>query len=81
MTSSIKRKSIVFSFLLLTLASSRSFAQFSLQSVQIGAKAGGNFYKFGTARSFDNKTYPSFSAGGYAELHPQMESAARVIVE
>jgi hypothetical protein len=69
MTSSIKRKSIVLSFFILALATSRSFAQFSLQSVQIGAKAGGNFYKFGTARSFDNKTYPSFSAGGYAELN------------
>jgi hypothetical protein len=68
MTSSIKRKSIVLSFLFLVFAST-SFAQFSLQSVQIGAKAGGNFYKFGTARSFDNKTYPSFSAGGYAELN------------
>ena len=69
MTSSIKRKSIVLSFLLLALATSRSFAQFSLQSVQIGAKAGGNFYKFGTARSFDNKTYSSFNAGAYAELN------------
>jgi len=69
MTSSIKRKSIVLSFLLLALATSRSFAQFSLQSVQIGVKAGGNFYKFGTARSFDNKTYPSFNAGAYAELN------------
>ena len=69
MTSSIKRKSIVLSFFLLALATSRSFAQFSLQSIQIGAKAGGNFYKFGNARSFDGKTYPSFSAGGYAELN------------
>ncbi|HEY4064379.1 MAG TPA: porin family protein [Puia sp.] len=69
MTSSIKRKSIVLSFFLLALATS-SFAQLQLQSVQIGAKAGGNFYKFSKdTRSFDNKTYPSFSAGAYAELN------------
>lgn len=69
MTSSIKRRSIVLSIVLFfTITTLHSYAQFSLQSVEIGAKAGGNFYKIG-GRSFDNKTYPSFSGGAYAELN------------
>jgi len=68
MTSSIKRRSIVLSFVLLAITTFHSYAQLSLQSVEIGLKGGGNFYKIG-GRSFDNKTYPSFTAGAYAELN------------
>jgi hypothetical protein len=69
MTSSIKRRSIVLSFVLFfTITTLHSYAQFSLQSVEMGVKGGGNFYKIG-GRSFDNKMYPSFNGGAYAELN------------
>jgi hypothetical protein len=68
MTSSIKRRSIVLSFVLIAITTFHSYAQFSLQSVQIGLKGGGNFYKIG-GRSFDHKTYPGFTGGAYAELN------------
>lgn len=50
-------------FLLLT--ASHADAQ---QSLQLGLKAGGNFFKVG-GRSFDGKTKPSFSGGAYGELN------------
>ena len=68
MTSSIKRRSIVLSFVLLAITTFHSYGQLSIQSAQIGLKGGGNFYKIG-GRSFENKTYPSFTAGAYAELN------------
>jgi len=68
MTSSLKRRSIVLSFVLVAITGIHSYAQLSVQSVQIGFKGGGNFYKIG-GRSFDNKVNPSFSAGAYAELN------------
>jgi len=68
MTSSIKRRSIVLSFVLLAITAFQSYGQLSIQSAQIGLKGGGNFYKT-SGRSFDNKTNPSFSAGAYAELN------------
>ena len=68
MISSIKRKSIILSLAFLTIVATHSFAQLSIQSYEIGAKGGGNFFKIG-GRSFDNKTYPSFNAGGYVDLN------------
>ncbi|HEY6900612.1 MAG TPA: porin family protein, partial [Puia sp.] len=38
------------------------------QSLQLGLKAGGNFFKVG-GRSFDGKVKPSFSGGVYGELN------------
>jgi len=68
MTSSLKRRSIVLSFALVAITGIHSYAQLSIQSIQIGAKAGGNFYKV-SGRSFEKALYPGFSAGAYAELN------------
>lgn len=51
--------------LLLSVIVAHTYAQSSLQ---VGLKAGGNFFKVG-GRSFDGKTYPGFSAGAYGKLN------------
>lgn len=56
---------VAFSLLLLTLMTTKSFAQ---QSLQLGLKAGSNFFKIG-GRSFDGKIKPAFSGGAYGELN------------
>src|ERR1700748_745987 len=53
------------SFMLLTITTARSYAQ---QSLELGLKAGANFFKVG-GRSMDGKLYPSFSGGAYGELN------------
>ncbi|MBS1660400.1 MAG: PorT family protein [Bacteroidetes bacterium] len=50
---------------LLVMTASNAEAQ---QSLQIGVKAGGNFFKIG-GRSFDGKVKPAISAGVYGELN------------
>jgi hypothetical protein len=60
-----KLGAIALSCMLLTFVTAHSYAQ---QSIQYGIKGGGNFYKLG-GRSFDNKFYPGFNLGAYAELN------------
>lgn len=60
-----KRRSIVLSFVLITLTTAHLHAQ---QSIQIGLKAGGNYMRVG-GRSFDGKFYPGLDGGIYAELN------------
>ena len=55
----------ILAFLLLTASVTTTYGQSSLQ---VGLKAGGNFFKVG-GRSFDGKTYPGFSAGAYGKLN------------
>lgn len=56
---------LALSLLLLALTAFHADAQ---QSLQLGLKGGGNFFKIG-GRSFDGKTKPAFSGGAYGELN------------
>jgi hypothetical protein len=56
---------IALSLMLLTLITTNVDAQ---QSLQLGVKAGANFFKVG-GRSFDGKVKPGFSGGAYGELN------------
>lgn len=60
-----KRRTIVLSFVLITLTTAHLHAQ---QSIQIGVKAGANYMKIG-GRSFDGKFYPGLDGGLYAEIN------------
>lgn len=55
-------KIAIISFVLLTIATSASYAQ----KLHLGVTAGANLYKI-TGRSFDEKTQPGFSAGVFGE--------------
>lgn len=55
-------KFVIISFLLLTIATARSYAQ----KPHFGVTVGTNLYKV-TGRSFDEKTKAGFSAGAYGE--------------
>ncbi len=58
-------RTVAFIFVLLTLTTAYSYAQ---QSLQLGLKAGTNYFKLG-GRSFDNTYNFSFSGGAYADLN------------
>src|SRR5580692_10400568 len=62
---STMKSRLAFATLLLTIITSHSYAQ---RSMEWGLKAGGNYFKVG-GRSFDNTYNPSFSGGAYAELN------------
>lgn len=53
------------SLMLLTITTAHVYAQ---QSLELGVKAGANFFKVG-GRSMDGKVYPAFSGGAYGELN------------
>jgi hypothetical protein len=60
-----RTRTVAFILVLLTLTTTLSYAQ---QSIQLGLKAGTNYFKLG-GRSFDNTYNFSFSGGAYANLN------------